>query len=83
MRINDNNGASSLPLDVEPVQTLVVSCLPQPSAYDMADARGMLAMYMSVSRTESVALTQARLSRQAAVVPHRTVRWDPPERTAD
>ena len=43
MRISDNNGASSSPLDMEPVQTLVVSCLTQPAACDMADFRGMRA----------------------------------------
>ena len=32
MRINDNNGASSSPLNIESVQTLVVSRLTQPSA---------------------------------------------------
>ena len=41
MRISDNNGASSSPLDMEPVQTLVVSCLSRPSASGMADLRGM------------------------------------------
>ena len=49
MRISDNNGASSSALDMEPVQTLVVSCLSQSMAHDVADARGMCVLHISVS----------------------------------